>query len=218
MLGFQIGQKNGEYRVGDRLSFYPCVDIYQYKVADNNERFLKHVIYDLYEFTFKAIDKYEHYEEGEDVELWKSRYHYLIEIIPGFKVFHFNWPLKADEYLQLNTLYRGSGNLSNCGNPALQNRNIDTEAIKNIHCKGILEKIQINGLWRDCHDYTEGTVDDENDCILISYDDILKSIGYPDDMVKFQSIIAKYEDNCTCFKSTSDCKDTDKLVYAIKMA
>jgi len=30
ILGFKISKKGGEYRIGDHLLFYPCIDIYQY--------------------------------------------------------------------------------------------------------------------------------------------------------------------------------------------
>lgn len=224
MLGFELRMKGGEYRIGDHLSFYPCIDIYQYSVSDANERFLKHVFYDLYEFTFMAIDIYGHDddEKGEDIELCKDRYHYLIELLPGFNVFHFNWPKKIDEYLQINTIYRGFGTLSNCGNAALENPKIDPKAMKRMRCRGRLERLQINGLWRDCHDYItpkeEDTNDDDDNCLLIAYDDVLKGIGYPDDMLKFQAIISRYQDENTSFDSTRHYKDTDRLVYTIRMA
>lgn len=130
ILGFKISKKGGEYSIGDHFLFYPCIDIYQYSVSDTSERFLKHILYDLYEFTFIAIDKYQHDYEGEEFDQYKDRYHYLIEILPGFNVFHFNWLKKTDEYLKINTLYHGFGRLSTCGNAALDNPKIDPKAMK----------------------------------------------------------------------------------------
>ena len=224
MLGFKISKKGGEYRIGDRLLFYPCIDIYQYSVSDTSERFLKHILYDLYEFTFIAIDKYQHNLELEDGDHEKNKdyYHYLIEVIPGFNVYHFNWLKKTDEYLKINTLYHGFGRLSNCGNAALDNPKIDPKAMKSIRRKGILEKLKINGLWRDCHDYLTPIEEDVNvdagDCRVISYEDILKSIGYPEDMVKFRRIISKYQEDDTTIESTGQNNETNSLVYTIKMA
>lgn len=220
MLGFNLRKRDGEYRIGDLLLFHPCINIYKYSVSETNERFLKHILYDIYEFTFIAVDKYEHHGEGEDGKPYKDRYHYLIEVLPGFNVFHFNWPKKADEYIKMNTLYRGYGGLSNCEDPSIYNPKIDPEAMERIRCKGILEKLQINGLWRD-HDINgpleENTYDDD-DCRVISYDDILRSFGYPEDMVKFRVNSAKYVADQSSLESTAQNKNSDTLVYSIRMA
>jgi hypothetical protein len=50
------------------------------------------------------------------------------------------------------------------------------------------------------------------------YEDILKSIGYPDDMVKFRRIISKYQEDDTTIESTGQNNETNSLVYTIKMA
>ena len=202
--------------------FYPCIDIYQYSVSDTSERFLKHILYDLYEFTLIAIDKYQHDYEGEEFDQYKDSYNYLIEILHGFNVFHFNWLKKTDEYLKINTLYHCFGRLSTCDNAALDNPKIDPKAMKSIRRKGILEKLKINWLWRDCHDYLTPIEEDVNvdagDCRVISYEDILKSIGYPEDMVKFLRIISKYQEDDTTIESTGQNNETNSLVYTIKMA
>jgi hypothetical protein len=105
---------------------------------------------------------------------------------------------------------------------ALENRNIDLKVMKSIRCKGILERLQVNGLWRDCDEYITTTEEDMNvdddSCGVISYDDILKSIGYPDDMLKFQSIISKYQNDQSSLESTAEAEASDTLVYTIKMA
>jgi hypothetical protein len=218
ILGFKISKKGGEYRIGDHLLFYPCIDIYQYSVSDTSERFLKHILYDLYEFTFIAIDKYQHNLELEDGDHEKNKdyYHYLIEVIPGFNVFHFNWLKKTDEYLKINTLYHGFGRLSTCGNAALDNPKIDPELMKRIRCKGILERLQINGLWRDSYELITPIIETIDEAF--GYEDILKSIGYPDDMVKFRRIISKYQEDDTTIESTGQNNETNSLVYTIKMA
>ncbi len=219
MLDFNICKKGGEYRIGDHLLFYPSVDIYKYSVSETKERFLKHILYDLYEFTFMATDKYQHDYEGEDFDQYKDYYHYLIEIIPGFKLFHFNWLKKTDEYLKVGTLYHGFGRLSNCDNPAIENHSIDSRAIELIRRKGILEKLQINRLWRDCHDFIapieEDANVDEDGSRVIAYEDILKSIGYPEDMVKFRKITSKYQDDQTSLESTSQNKNSGVLVERV---
>lgn len=179
------------------------------------------ILYDIYEFTFMAIDKYKRAcpDEEKDNNQIKDVYHYLIEINQGFNVFNFNWIKKADEYLKINTLYRGFGRLSTCGNVALYNHNIDQEAIKRIQCTGILEKVQINWLLRDGYDYI-APKDENTDYISgygYCYDDILHNIGYPEDMLKFQTIISKYQDDDSSFESTGQNKSSHSLVYTIRM-
>ena len=94
-----------------------------------------------------VIDKYEHDEDDEEKAYYRKRdvYNYLIEIIPGFNVFHFNYLKKNKKYLKINTLYHGFGRFSNCGRDAVHdNPDTTSEIMKRICCKGILEKIQIN--------------------------------------------------------------------------
>jgi len=215
MLGFEIHMKGGEYRIGDDLLFYPSIYIYKYSASDTNERFLKHILYDLYEFTFMAIDKYGHEcADAEEYERKKDIYHYLIEIMPGFNVFHFNWLKKADEYLKIGTLYRGFGLLSNCGDPSIENPKVDPEAIRRIRCQGVLDKLQINGLWRDCDEYISPR--EKEALIAWSYEDVLRNIGYPEDMSKFRAIIPRYQVDDSSLESTGQKSGT--LIYTIKMA
>jgi hypothetical protein len=224
VLGFRLSKKGGEHRIGDHLLFYPCIDIYKYSVSDTNERFLKHILYDLYEFTFMAIDKYEHEDDDEDEEYDRKKdvYHYLIEILPGFNVFHFNWLKKTDEYLKINTLYHGFGRLSNYGDPVFDNPDTVPEVMKRIRCEGTLEKIQINEIWRDCHKYFPPTEEDMNvdddEVGVIFYEDILEKIGYPGDMLKFRGYVSKYQDDQSSLESTGQNKDSGTLVYTIRMA
>jgi hypothetical protein len=218
LLGFKISKKGGEYRIGDHLLFYPCINIDKYWVSDTDERFLKHIFYDLYEFTFMAIDKYGHEcADPEEHDRKKDVYHYLIEIMPGFNVLHFNWLKKADKYLKVGTLYRGFGRLNNCGDPSIENSKIDPEAVRRIRCQGVLDKLRINGLCRDCDEYLSPKM--KKTLIAWGYDDVLRSVGYPEDMSKFRAIISKYQvDDEPILESTGQNKALDSLVYTIKMA
>lgn len=220
MLGFKMRKKGGEYHIGDHLLFYPCVFINKYSVSDTNERFLKHILYDLYEFTFIAIDKYQldYYDDDEDFDYdrWKNTNHYLIEIMPGFSAFHANWLKRADEYLQIGTLYHGFGRLSNYGDEALDNPDTAPEVMKRILCRGILEKLEVNGIWRDSYEHVAPII--ETICDGYGYDDVLKSIGYPEDMTKFQGYISRYQQDQSSFESTAQNKNSRTLVYSIRMA
>ncbi len=204
MLGFELAKKGGEYRIGDHLSFYPSIYIDKYAESDTRERFLRQILYDIYEFTFIPIDQYQH-EYGAN--------HYLIETLPGFNMFHFNWIRKTDEYLKVGTLYHGFGRLSNCDNPALYNPNIDPGTMEKIRCYGILERLQVNKIWRD-YDYT----DDPAISDAFSYDDALKRIGYPGDMVEFRRRTSHYHDVQESLESTCQASDSDMLVYTIGMS
>jgi len=210
ILGFKLRKKGGEYRIGDSLLFYPCIDIDKYSVSDVNGHCMKHIVYDIYEVTFTVIDKFEHDGEGENI------HHYLLELFSGFKAFHFNWNKVHKDYLQIGTLYSGYGRLSTCGNPARYNPKIDPQAMKSICFKGILERLQVNQLWRDCIKNVPPKAD-KLDC-TVSYEDILEGIGYPDDMSKFRSKISKYHNDQSSLESTAQNKASESLVYGIRMA
>lgn len=206
ILGFEMRKKGGEYRIGDHINFTPCVDIYKYTLSDTNERFLNHIIFGLYEFSFNVVKKYKHEYEGEYF------YYCLIEIIPGLNFLHFS--LTNDEYLKVGSFYHGFGRLTTSDNASLCN-DYDDKELKNIHRKGILEKIQINRIWKDGIKYI--TLDPEHTDDTFSYSDILHCIGFPEEMIKFNGYISQYQDDQTSLESTGQNKDSDTLIYTIRM-
>jgi hypothetical protein len=222
ILGFKLIKEDGKYGIGDQLLFYPCMSVDQYSISNTKERCLKHILYDIYEFTFKPIAKYQHNDQPEGYYKYKDLNHYLLEVLPGFNVFHFNWTKVHKDYLQIGKLYRGYGRLSTCDNPALYNPKIDAKAIKRIRCKGVLEKIQVNLI---CKDFGENYCADSKkvtrDAIYgekgtISYEDALKNIGYPENELKFRVNVSMYKDKCLNLKKTLH-NGKERLVYCIKM-
>ncbi len=214
MLGFE-NVKNGKNRVGKQVMFFPCVSIDQYEKSDTKERYFRHIIYDIYEFTFKPIAKYQHNDQPEGYYKFKDLNHYLLELSPGFNVFHFNWNKVHKEYLQIGTLYSGYGRLSTCDNPALYNPKIDPKAMKSIRCKGIIKNATVNLIWRE---FSENYIDaNDGPKDAISYEDALTSIGYPDNELKFRVNVSSYKGKIDELSNPGHKKDSDQLVYCIKM-
>lgn len=58
MLTFNPGKVHKIFRVGDNIQFYPQIVIDQCKAVETFEPYLRHVIYDIYEFSFMPVDKY----------------------------------------------------------------------------------------------------------------------------------------------------------------
>lgn len=223
MLSFKPIKKDAEYQIGHQFLFYPCMSVDQYSISDTKERFLKHILYDIYEFTFKPIAKYQNNDQPEGYYKYKDLNHYLLEVLPGFNVFHFNWTKAYKEYLQIGTLYRGYGRLSTCDNPAVENPKIDAKAMKRMRCKGILTSIKTNLVWKEFIDnnfqdepqVTRDAIYGEKDTIF--YEDALKNIGYPDNELKFRVNVSMFKDRCSKRQTTPQ-NDNERLVYCIKMS
>jgi len=222
-LGFKTLKEGQELRVGDQVLLYPCISIDKYSVSDTKKRFLKHIIYDLYEFSFIPIAKYQTNDHPPGYYKFKDINHYLIELLPGFNVFHFNWKNDYKQYLKIGTLYKGYGRLSNCDNPAIYNPNIDAKAMKNIRCKGTILKMVPNLLMKEYRKYFSDDdqkkirkyINDRNN--TISYDDALSNAGYPENELKFNVNFSRFKDKTPSLQSTKDNKNNEILFYCIKM-
>jgi hypothetical protein len=70
--------------VGDTISFYPEIKIDPFDAIEDAVPSFRHLLCDIYEFAFRPIEAFPN-------NLHKDCYHYLIELWPGFEVFHFNW-------------------------------------------------------------------------------------------------------------------------------
>ena len=224
-LWFDDGIKTGKkYKVGEKILFYPCADIDSFSISNNQKLFLRHVIYDIYECAFQVLAKYQGNDRPAGYYKFKDLNHYLLEILPGFNVFHFNFTKAYSDYLQIGTIYKGYVRLSICGNPASRNPNVNAKAIKRMRCKGVLEKIQPNLIMRDFSDsFNPKKQVIKRDTIYgdkgtISYIDSLNAIGYPEDELKFRVKVSEYKnkENLT-LQNTDKNKNDDMLIFCIKM-
>lgn len=208
--------------VGEQLLFYPSIMIDSYSVSRTEKRIFKHILCDIYDVTFRALAKYQHNDRPSGYYKYKDLNHYLIEVTPGFSAFHYNWTKVSEKYLQLGKLYRGYCRLTTCFNPSSDNANIDSQAIKRTRCKGFLEEIQVNQVWRE---YSRQMPPPKcvsrdiayKDCGVISYEDALKYIGYPGDELKFRVKVAEYQGLRSTIKSSDKKRDSDRLVYRVRM-
>lgn len=205
-VGFNSFRQNHGLRKGDTISFYPEVKIDQFVPAKRTTPFLKHLCCDIYEFTFRPVEAFAN-------NLHKDCYHYLIEIWPGFQLFHFNWTEKGDNYLRLGIWYKGYGRLSNCGNPSAENPNIPLKKTRGILVRGRVERIIVNPLIKD---YLENHCPwDEYRCY--GYEDALASLKYWANFREFKKKTFSYQTQFT--ESTSfNSSSSESFIFLVKLS
>lgn len=57
-LGFMRDRDGYESKPGDLVTVIPSVKINQYSRTDKYQCYVRHIIYDIYEFSFRPIKKY----------------------------------------------------------------------------------------------------------------------------------------------------------------
>jgi len=121
----------------------------------------------------------------------------LLEVDENLTVFHFNFVKKYKDYLQLNQYYYGFGELRcSAGDPSQENSFIDSESIKQIIQKGVLDEIFV------VYNSTGGSTHP------------LFEFGYPNDFERFKSLSKQFKPART-LKSTKDKDDRNQLVFKV---
>lgn len=206
MIGFNNTLSRSESKVGDCISFCPCVKIDYYAESARTSPILRHIVYNIYEISFRPIQKFSN-------NLNKNCYHYLIEIIPGFILFHFNWSRKYEHYLKVGKRYQGYGRLTNCGDPSECNPFVDGTAIKSISRRAQLERILLNHIHRDYVEKLFACKEDET----YTYECALAQLGYPHDYIKFQESLTTYGYQPKELESTALRGPCDALIYCVTL-
>jgi hypothetical protein len=203
-VGFKYACQNSGLTVGDTISFYPEIKIDQFDAIEDAVPSFRHLLGDIYEITFRPIDAFPN-------NLHKDCYHYLIELWPGFEVFHFNWIEKGDNYLRVNRWYKGYGRLGNCGDPSEENPHVPPERMKAILQRARVERIIENPLSQD---YFENHCPwDEDKCY--GYEDALARLGYWDNFQTFKKEISAHHH----LMETASCHPTsvDSCIFRVKL-
>ena len=106
-VGFEYTRQRNAYRAGDVVSFCPVILIDQYEKSDQDEPYMKHVIYNIYEFNFMPISMvYFEHPDGT------TRQHYVLEISPGLRLFYTTRESSQRRCLKVDRWYKGYGRLS----------------------------------------------------------------------------------------------------------
>ena len=195
MIGFNHRISGSESKVGDYISFYPSLQIDYYAETDPPvRRTLNHIIYNVYEFYFTSV-------AGFLNNLKEFCFHNIIEIMPDFELFHFNWHREYDQYLEAFKWYKGYGRITNCGDPSEENPFIDATAIKGISQRAKLKKILINQV--DIEDH--------------SFRNTLAQLGYFHDYAKFRKNLRNHLYKPKEIESTTLRQPGDELVYCVEL-
>ena len=203
-VGFKYARQNSALTVGDTISFYPEIKIDQFEAIEDAVPSFRHLLCDIYEFVFRPIEAFPN-------NLHKDCYHYLIELWPGFEVFHFNWIEKGDNYLRVNRWYKGYGRLSNCGDPSEENPHVPPKRMKAISQRARVERTIENPLSKD---YFENHCPwDEGKCY--GYEDALARLGYWDNFRKFKKEMSAHHH----LMDTASCHSTsvDSCIFRVKL-
>jgi hypothetical protein len=175
--------------LGGCISFYPCVYIDHYEeIPPPRQPTLDYLISDIYEFCFRPVQAYQNNQH-------KNCHHYLIEIMPGFTLFHFNWFRQYEQYLTVGQWYQGFGYIANCGDPSEHNSYIDAMAIKNIRLRGEIEQI-----WVDPVDW-----------------DVRKQLGQAQDVKQLKQGLRRVLHKSQEIKSTELAESYDSLIYCVRL-
>ena len=209
MLTFNPFKVHKIFRVGDNIQFYPQIVIDQYKTVKTVEPYLRHVIYDIYEFSFMPVDKY--YNNAQD-----DGYHYLIEIFPELRLFCFNWTKPYKSYLQVGQWYEGYGQLSNCGDASEENLFIPSSVMSSICRSGLVAGMTENLLMKD---YSKDIAPTRkhfkygND--VWCYEDALEWYGYFRDIEEFKTRTSAYRKRLIQYGATDKLPQASSIVFCV---
>lgn len=137
-IGFEYTRQRNTYRVGESLSFCPCILIDHYEASDQEAPYMNHVVYNIYEFTFKpiAMINFEH-PDGT------AGQHYVLEISPGLRLLHTTREINQRHYLTVDIWYKGYGRLS------IYDHRDSVYSKSPAHMKDILTKGNLVGISED---------------------------------------------------------------------
>lgn len=209
MLTFNSGKEKRIFRVGETIQFYPQIIIDKYKADAPIKPYLKHVIYDIYEFSFVPIDRF--FDDSHD-----DCYHYLIEIFPDFRLFCFNWTKPYKSYLKVGQRYEGYGQLRNCGDASEDNLFILPSVMSGIYRTGHLAGITENLLMKDySRDIAHKVKRFRYGKDVYCYEDALDWFGYDRDMEEFKTKTTAYRERLVQHETTEAISSTSNIIFCV---
>jgi len=191
-------------KLGDSLWFLPSIRLFQVEELEPGAYGFDHLAQNLYQSRFKVIQKF------PNQSFMASRFHYLLEVLPGLILFHFNWLRDHWDYLQVGKWYQAFGMVSGGGDPAEENPQIDRQRINRVIRKGVIQEILVV---HNNRNYLSGFPPESDQGF--SGESGLEPYGFPDD---FQGLKAKLEADpprLRKLQSTAQRDDLDVLVFAM---
>ena len=110
-VGFEYTRQRNTHRVGDSLTLYPAIELDHFVKSDRDVPYMKHVIYNIYEFCFKPeAEFFFKYADGI------VQHEFIISLLPGFRARYSEYPAarKRTGGLKVGQWYEGCGRLSIC--------------------------------------------------------------------------------------------------------
>jgi hypothetical protein len=173
LLEFNYEKKNIFLYKGDIVEFTPTVKILHFHSGYNSGiESPIHIIDNIYEFTFMPLERY---LVPRTQSSHNNCYHYLVNIVGMFNVFHFNFIRQYESYLKLNTIYSGFGIISNTEKPWDCNQYISKNEVLATTITGHILSIT-NSMPYYCHS-----------------EDGFEVRPYPHDLSALKRIAAKYK-------------------------
>jgi hypothetical protein len=196
-VGFEYTRQRNTCRVGDILSFCPCILIDHYVKSDRDVSCMNHVINNIYEFNFKPVSmvNFEH-PDGT------TRQHYVLEMSPGLRLFYTTREIKQNLCLEVEVWYKGYGRLSICDHRDSA-YNKSPAHMKDMLTEGKLVGISEDLLQRDFSTKFSNEVERFRYGKDVSCDeDALEWYGYYRDLNEFKTNASTYLKNPVEFEST----------------
>jgi len=208
-VGFEYTRQRNTYRVGDILSFCPCVLIDQYEKSDEDVPYMNHVINNIYEFAFKPVSLI-HFEKPDGT----AGQHYVLEISSGLRLLHSIRETKQKLCLELDAWYKGYGRLSICDHrDSAYNKSLSH--MKDMLTKGNLVGISEDLLQRDFSTKFSNEVERFRYGKDVRCDeDALEWFGYYRDLGEFKTNASAYLKNPVEFESTDS---PDAVGYSLNL-
>ena len=214
-VGFEYTRQRNTYRVGDTLSFCPCILIDRYVKSDHNVAYMNHVIYNIYEFNFKPISMV-----NIDHPDGTAQQHYVLEISSRLRLLHTIRKINKRRCLEIDVWYRGYGRLS-----IYDHRDsVYSKApslMKDILSKGKLVGVSGDLLQRDFSiKYSKQVERFRYGKDVYCAEDALEWFGYYRDLDEFKTNVSSYLKTPVEYKST-DSPDTvgysPNLIFCIEI-
>lgn len=213
MTGFAYARQRNTYRVGDTLSFCPQLKIDHCVNSRQTSPYLRHIIYNIYEFVFKPDALF--YCKIPD---GSSRKDYLVELFPGFTVYCSTW--KEKPFLTVGRWYEGYGRLDIRGHHDTAGCKTPFH-IKDIVRTGKLVGISENLMQKDfaikhCHQVKKFRYGKD----VFSDEDAIEWFGYYRDLEEFKMKVSSYLENPVEYESTDSPEPagySPQLIYCVEI-
>jgi len=193
-------------KVGNSIYFTPSVEFDYFEKINDKKYSFNHIIHNVYEFEFRVTKMFPNNIHG-------NRFHYFVEVMLGFTLFHFNWTKEHGKDLETGKWYRGFGRVSGAGDPSKENPHIDRIAMKEIMKKGIIERILVV---HNSRDYIEKMFSLFPDKVHTG-ESGLESLGYPEDFNRFKENLRGYSPEIKELQSTAQQDSYDLLNFLIRI-